>query len=106
MTKPSPLQDVLPQIAERERTSPEAYPGESIAALYQAGVISAPFSARLGGADMDLAGAVAAIEDIACASPSCALIASMPLGLAGVLALGPEIAPDEHRGAWSEQIER
>ena len=106
MTKPSPLPDVLTRIAERERTDPETYPAESIAALYEAGVVSAPFPARLGGSDMDLAGAVAAIEDIACASPSCALIASMPLGLAGVLALGSEIAPDAHRGAWSEQIER
>jgi alkylation response protein AidB-like acyl-CoA dehydrogenase len=30
----------------------------------------------------------------------------MPLGLAGVYALGPDVAPPEHRTAWAEQIDR
>jgi alkylation response protein AidB-like acyl-CoA dehydrogenase len=30
----------------------------------------------------------------------------MPIGLAGVYAAGPDVAPPEHRGAWADQIDR
>jgi alkylation response protein AidB-like acyl-CoA dehydrogenase len=49
---------------------------------------------------------VAAVEAVAAASPATALLLSMPLGLAGWCAVGPEAAPQEHRAAWAEQIER
>jgi alkylation response protein AidB-like acyl-CoA dehydrogenase len=99
------LQDVLPGIAERESRDPESYPHESIKALFDARIISAPFAASLG-RSWGLPDAVLAIEAIASVSPSTALIASMPLGLAGIFALGPDIAPDAARASWTEQIER
>jgi alkylation response protein AidB-like acyl-CoA dehydrogenase len=49
---------------------------------------------------------VEAVETIAAASPSAALLAAMPLGLAGVYAVGPDVAPPAHRTAWAEQIDR
>ncbi len=98
--------DLLPAIAEREQADPETYPAASVAALYDAGIIAAPFPAGLGGSDWRLPDAVRAVEALASASPSVALMASMPLGLAGICALGPEIAPDAHRAAWTEQVDR
>lgn len=100
------LEDLLPSIAERERTEPETFPAESIAALYDAGVIAAPFAPELGGSHASLPEMVAAVEAIAAASPSTALIACMPLGLAGIYGLGPDIAPEKHRAAFAQQIER
>jgi alkylation response protein AidB-like acyl-CoA dehydrogenase len=100
------LREVLPLIAEREQADPETYPAASLEALHRAGVLAAPLPTELGGSSMGLADAVLTIEDIACASPSCALIASMPLGLAGVLGLGPGVAPEAHRARWADQIER
>jgi alkylation response protein AidB-like acyl-CoA dehydrogenase len=49
---------------------------------------------------------VSVIETIASVSPSVALIASMPLGLAGIYGLGSDIAPDAQRGAFAEQTAR
>lgn len=100
------LEDVLPSIAERERAEPETFPAASIAALYEAGIIAAPFPPELGGRGASLSEMVAAVEDIAAASPSTALIACMPLGMAGILGLGPEVAPQQHRRAWGQQRER
>jgi alkylation response protein AidB-like acyl-CoA dehydrogenase len=100
------LEDVLPAIAERERTDPETYPAPSIAALYEAGVISAPLPLELGGGGWRLPDAVRAVEALSAASPSTALVASMPLGLAGIYGLGPEAAPRAHRAAWAGQIDR
>ncbi len=45
-------------------------------------------------------------EALASASPSTALLASMPLGLAGIYGLGVDVAPDAARDAWSDQIDR
>jgi alkylation response protein AidB-like acyl-CoA dehydrogenase len=89
------LRDSLASMAERERLDPESYPHESIKALYDAGVIIAPFRAELGGAGWTLPDAVQAIEAIASASPSTALIASMPLGLACTSGL---VGSDRSRG--------
>jgi alkylation response protein AidB-like acyl-CoA dehydrogenase len=100
------LRDLIPQIADRENSAPEDYPRTSVEALYHAGVIAAPFPSGLGGSQWGLTDAVAAIQAIAEASPSTALIASMPLGLAGVLGLGPDIAPAAYRSQWTDQIER
>lgn len=100
------LAHVLPAIAEHERTQPETYPARGVAALFEAGVVAGPLPARLGGSDMRLVDAVRAVEAIAAASPSLALVASMPIGLAGVFGLGADIAPQPHRAAFAEQIER
>lgn len=100
------LSEILPSIAERERANPEAFPAESMIALYDAGVIAAPFPRDLGGRAASLAETVEAVESIAAASGSVALLASMPMGLAGVLGLGSGVAPEEHRSAYADQISR
>lgn len=100
------LEDLLPSIAQRERAEPETFPAPSIAALYDAGVIAAPLPPEHGGRGASLPEMVSAVEAIAAVSPSTALIACMPLGLAGVYGLGPEVAPERLRAAFSEQTER
>ena len=99
------LDDLLPLIAEQERNHPEAYPERSIRALFDAGIIAGPFAEDLGGRAMKLVEAVRVLETIASVSPSVALIASMPLGLAGIYGLD-DIAPDAHRVAFAEQTAR
>lgn len=100
------LDDVLPLIADQERNHPEAYPEKSIRALFNAGIMTGPFREELGGRGMKLVDTVVAVEEIAAVSPSVALIASMPLGLAGIYGLGEGIAPDAHRTAFAEQTSR
>jgi alkylation response protein AidB-like acyl-CoA dehydrogenase len=94
------------RLAARESADPERYPSENIADLVTAGVIRAPFAISVGGGGCALVDAVDAIETIASASPSTALLAAMPIGLAGVYAAGPDVAPPEHRRAWADQIDR
>jgi alkylation response protein AidB-like acyl-CoA dehydrogenase len=60
----------------------------------------------LGGRGKTLVEAVGVLETMASVSPSVALIASMPLGLAGIYGLGDEIAPETHRAAFAEQAAR
>ena len=100
------LEDLLPLIAKHERDDPETYPAESTRALYDAGIMAAPFAEGLGGRGMKLVEAVSVLETIASVSPSVALIASMPLGLAGIYGLDDEVAPDAHRSAFAEQKAR
>ncbi len=97
---------LAPRLAERDGADSERYPSENIADLVGAGVIRAPFTVSAGGSGCTLVEAVDAIETLASASPSTALLAAMPLGLAGVYAVGPDVAPAEHRRAWAEQIDR
>jgi alkylation response protein AidB-like acyl-CoA dehydrogenase len=99
------LKALLPGIREREARDSESYPRETVAALQGAAVPAAPFPAALGGEGCSLVAAVSAVELLATASPSAALLLSMPLGLAGLYALGPEAAPGEHRAAWQAQID-
>jgi len=99
------LPGLLTAFAEREASDPESYPAASVADLHSAAILRAPFPAALGGEGCSLLQSVQAIQAIAGASPSLALIASMPLGLAGVYGLGPDAAPDEHRAAWCAQAE-
>jgi len=99
------LPDILPGIAALEAEDPEAYPARAVAALQAAGVSLAPLPKHLGGEAATLLDAVRAVEAVATASPSLALLLSMPLGLAGIYALGPEVAPAEHRAAWAAQID-
>ena len=97
---------LAPRLAEREHADPERYPSENIADLVGSGVMRAPFPAAAGGSGCTLVEAVDAIETIASASPSTALLAAMPIGLAGAYAAGPDVAPAEHRREWSAQIDR
>jgi alkylation response protein AidB-like acyl-CoA dehydrogenase len=103
-----PLRDLaslLPQFAERESRDAESYPTENVAALHKAGALLAPFGPRFGGEGASLSDGVRAIEALAGVSPSTALIAAMPLGLAGVFAIGADVAPAEFRESWARQIE-
>lgn len=96
---------LTPRFAERESADSESFPAGNIGELTAAGVLRAPLPEHLGGNAASLPEAVRAVETIAAASPSTALLLAMPLGLAGVYALGPEIAPDRHRAAWAAQID-
>jgi alkylation response protein AidB-like acyl-CoA dehydrogenase len=100
------IRALVPKLAEREAADPERYPAENIADLVGNGVILAPFAESVGGSGCTLLDAVDVVETIASASPSTALLTAMPLGLAGVYATGPDVAPPEHRRAWAEQIDR
>lgn len=99
------VRDLTAAIAEREAADSERFPAASFDELKRAGIIRAPFAPSLGGDGCTLAEAVAATELLAKASPSVALLAVMPLGLAGIYALGREIAPEPHREAWAAQID-
>ncbi len=83
----------------------EAYPAANVAKLVEARVLAAPFAPSLGGAGIALREAVEIIEAIAEACPGTALLATMPLGLAGGLASAPELAPPAHREATLAQLE-
>jgi len=100
------LDSVLRTIGARERSGSDAYPEASVRAMYEAGVVSAPFPTEIGGAGWRLLDSVLAVESLAAASPSTALIVSMPLGLAGVCAAAGAVAPDDCRSAWHAQLER
>ncbi len=100
------MQDLFSGFAERDAAAPEAFPAANLAALFEAGIIAAPFPPSMGGAGMNCVDTVEAIRAVATASPSTALIASMPLGLATALAAPPGLVPETHRTAWLEQVER
>ena len=100
------VRDLLPRLASRDDADAERYPADNIADLVDAGVIRAPFPVAAGGVGCTLLDAVDAVELIASASPSTALLAVMPIGLAGVYSAGPDAAPPAHRRMWAEQIER
>jgi alkylation response protein AidB-like acyl-CoA dehydrogenase len=93
-----------PRFAAAEDADPEGYPGESVAALIGLGALAAPFAPELGGQGLGLPDAVALVEALAEASPSLALLAAMPLGLAGVLAATEPVVPEGLRGAFRDQV--
>ena len=100
------IRSLTAQIAAREEEAPARYPRESVADLFAAGVIAAPLPVSLGGAGATLADMVEAIELVASASASLALLITMPIGLAGSLAASAALAPPEHRGEAAAQLER
>lgn len=100
------LIDLLPTIAAREAADPERYPAESVSDLYAAGIPGAPFASALGGADASCRGATETIELLATASPSLALMLSMPLGLAGIVAMDIAAPDSTWVKRWREQKER
>ena len=101
---PRELRQLGIRFGEREAADAEAYPAANIDELKAAGLLGAPFSTAQGGQGWSLDDAVRAVEVIASYSPSTALVWSMPLGLAGIFALGPGVAPLEHRASWEAQI--
>jgi alkylation response protein AidB-like acyl-CoA dehydrogenase len=105
-TTRSAVEEIARRFAERDAADPEHYPEENIADLMEAGIIRGPFPEALGGRGWTLSDSVAAIAAVAAASPSTALVVSMPIGLAGVYALGAEAAPAAQRSAWADQIDR
>lgn len=102
----SVLDDLLPLIADQEQNHPETYPESSLRALFDAGIMASPFPEGLGGRGVRLVEVVRLLEKIAAASPSVALLVSMPLGLATIYGLGEEIAPAPHRSQFVEQTAR
>lgn len=100
------LADLLGGLRDNKNAAGDEYPAAAVAALSGAGLIAAPLPAHLGGRGAPLVEAVDALERIAAVSPSLALLVSMPLGLAGIYGIGPDVAPGEHRSAWADQIER
>jgi isovaleryl-CoA dehydrogenase len=99
------LHGLLTAFEAREVADPEAYPASNVAELHAAGILKAPFPVSLGGEAVTLLDAVRAIEAIAGVSPSTALVASMPLGLAGgVFGTPIELAPETWRLAWRNQV--
>jgi alkylation response protein AidB-like acyl-CoA dehydrogenase len=100
------VRDLAPRFAERDDTDPDRYPADNIADLVHAAVIRAPFPPAMGGMGCTLLDAVEAVEVIAAASPSTALLAVMPMGLAGAYSVGADVAPPVHRRLWAEQVDR
>lgn len=100
------VHQICRSFAARDAADPEAYPRANVADLFEAGVISAPFPVAHGGRDLSLADAARIVEAVAAASPSTALLLTMPLGLAGVLAGTRSAAPPDRQAAQDAQVER
>ena len=100
------VRSLAASFAERERADPESYPAQNLEELFRARVIGAPIEPAFGGRGATCREATSAVELIARASPSTALIAAMPMGLAGIYGCGPGAAPEVHRAAWTDQIDR
>jgi alkylation response protein AidB-like acyl-CoA dehydrogenase len=83
----------------------DAYPAANVAKLVEAHVFGSPFARSLGGAEVSVYEAVEIVQAIAEACPSTALLASMPLGLAGGLTTAGTTAPPAHREATGRQVE-
>lgn len=99
------LRQLASRFAERDGKDPEAYPAGNIADLHEAGLIIAPFPREMGGREASLGEMVRALITIAQGSPSTALIASMPVGLAAALAVPVALAPSSSRESWARQRE-
>jgi alkylation response protein AidB-like acyl-CoA dehydrogenase len=98
--------ELAERFAARDTAAPEQFPHENLRDLREAGVLLAPFPMQIGGGGATPLEAVTALEIVAAASPSTALLLAMPLGLAGLYGGGIEIAPEAHRAVWAEQSER
>lgn len=94
------------RLETRAAADPERYPEENIADLVDLGVLTAPLPLSLGGRGLSLAGATEVVLAIAEASPSAALLLSMPLGFAGMLVGAAPVAPRDHARAFEAQTAR
>ncbi len=99
------LLDLLPAIAAREAADPEAYPALSVSDLYAANMPAMPFPPAMGGTGASCRDATEAIELLATASPSLALMLSMPLGFAGMVAMDIAAPDAEWQRRWLAQKE-
>ena len=96
--------ELAARAGERDGANGETYPAATIQELFESGFMGAPFESVEGGSDWSCLDAATAIETLAARSPSAALIAAMPLGLAGVSAeIGPVVPPGS-RTTWDEQV--
>ncbi|MEX2245993.1 MAG: acyl-CoA dehydrogenase family protein [Dehalococcoidia bacterium] len=93
------------RLAAREAENPDDFSRESFDDIKRAGLHLAPLAPSFGGRGWTLAEATAAVETLARFSPSAALLAAMPLGLAGIYGVGVGCAPEDHREAWAEQMD-
>ena len=98
-------QELAQRCAEREARAPDDFSTENFEDVKRSGLLNAPFTPALGGRGIGLPDAVRVAETLAASSPSVALLAVMPLGLAGIYALGPDVAPEPHRTVWTEQVD-
>lgn len=98
--------EIALRAGEREAGDPDKYPAETVAELHESGLIRAPLPPALGGSGWTALDATRAIEALASHAPSAALIASMPLGLAGIHAIDASTVPEAHRDEWFRQTER
>ncbi|HKS96351.1 MAG TPA: acyl-CoA dehydrogenase family protein [Terriglobia bacterium] len=100
------LADLLPKLTQSPGAPADTYPTGAVQSLYEADIIIAPFATHFGGESATLRDAAAAVRELASASPSLALIASMPLGLAGMYGAHIEAIPTAHRDGWNAQSEQ
>lgn len=105
MLTPGDLAALAPGMIEREAADSEAYPAETIARLFEAGLIAAPLRPEYGGSGWELEQTVEAVELVARASGSAGLIVAMPLGVSGIYGVDPGLVPAEHAGEWRRQVE-
>ncbi|MGI8926635.1 MAG: acyl-CoA dehydrogenase family protein [Tepidiformaceae bacterium] len=98
------VRELAAACAEREAGDPEGYPKESIASLKTAMLHGAGLPKAQRGLGWSLRQCTEAVEALARGSGSVALLASMPMGLAGIYGSDIE-APAEHRTRWLEQVD-
>jgi len=105
------IDDVIETARERAAEWAQAegddgnFPTDCFQRVKDARIASAPFPPALGGVGCSLADAVRLTEATAQASPSLALLLSMPLALAGMHAFDDEAVPPAHRAAWRAGVE-
>ncbi len=97
------IADLGPAFARRDQAQVDSYPQDNVADLQTAGVFGAPFGPALGGAGWDTLESTMAVEELAAWSPSTALLAAMPLGLAGAFASDDGVVPGDYRGRWLDE---
>ena len=105
MLQPRDLAALAPGIIARESADAEAYPAETIAELFRAGLIAAPMRPEDGGSGWSLVQTTEAVELVARASGSAALIVAMPLGVSGIYGVDPGSVPPLHEDAWHVQVQ-
>jgi alkylation response protein AidB-like acyl-CoA dehydrogenase len=100
------LRSQLPTFIQREQAAREEYPAKDIADLFNMGVIGGPLPKSVGGSDMTCEEAVSIIIELASATPSTALLACMPMGLAAGIGAAAATAPEPHKATVMQQLER
>ncbi|HZP56263.1 MAG TPA: acyl-CoA dehydrogenase family protein, partial [Dehalococcoidia bacterium] len=109
MTMTAAMLDAVDALArrceEREAAAPDAFSQESLDDVKRSSLLLAPLRESAGGQSCTLADAVVAIETLARHSPSVALLASMPLGLSGVVESIAPVVPEAHAASWAQQAD-